>query len=86
MRALLGKIIELDSPDELAKLLTLMHSTVCLMDYQGEVLDELSNLRIGCDIKLKGEGNSWFLPFYKAYISYLAKLPSVSEVYLRARE
>ena len=56
------------------------------MDYHGEVLEELGNLRIGPDSFQKGEEYSWFLPFYKAYISYLARLPSVSEVLLRAKE
>jgi hypothetical protein len=26
------------------------------------------------------------MPFYRAYVSYLSKLPSMSEVYLRAKE
>ena len=85
MHALLGTLEQLNTPDELAKLLTLMHSTVCLMDYKGGVLDELCNLRLASDIKPKGEGMSWFMPLYKSYISYLARLPSVAEVYLRAK-
>ena len=48
------------------------------MDYKGGVLEELSNLRLAFDIKPKGEGMSWFMPLYKAYISYLARLPSVA--------
>ena len=56
------------------------------MNYEGKILEELSTLRMGFEIKIKGEEASWFLPFYRAYISYLARLPSVSEVYLRAKQ
>lgn len=37
------------------------------------------------DRNLKHQSASWFSNLYTAYISYLAKLPSVSEVYVRAK-
>ena len=85
MQALLAKTEELSTADELAKLLTLIHGTVVLMDYEGEIMEELAGLQVVQEVRIKGEGSSWFLPLYKAYVSYLVKLPSVSEVYLRAR-
>lgn len=33
----------------------------------------------------KNQSDDWFVCLYRAYLSYLTKLPSVSEVYVRAR-
>lgn len=41
MKTLLGKIEELDKDEELLKLLSLMHGGVCVMEYQGDILDAL---------------------------------------------
>lgn len=48
-------------------------------------MEALEHLSLVIDRSSKNESATWFNNLYTAYISYLAKLPSVSEVYLRAK-
>jgi hypothetical protein len=66
--------------------LALLHANVCQMDYEGLVMDELSNLKMCEEVRLQSQKDKWFLPFYAAYVTYLAKLPSIGDVYLRAKK
>ena len=71
--------------EELAKLFTLIHGTACLTEYAGLVMEALEHLDLVIGHSSSKQQASWFCKLYAAYISYLAKLPSVSEVYLRAK-
>lgn len=62
-----------------------MHGSVREAGYSGKLLDLLANLNLAVNIQLKGEQYAWFLPFYRAYVTYLSKIPSINEVYVRAQ-
>lgn len=62
-----------------------MHGSVREAGYSGKLLDLLANLNLAANIQLKGEQYAWFLPFYRAYVTYLSKIPSINEVYVRAQ-
>ena len=58
------------------------------MRYEGALLEALSGLHWEGE-RHEGEGQSgrsgWFAAFCRAYVTYLVRLPSVSEVHIRAQ-
>ena len=50
------------------------------------VMETLEHMDLVIDRNFNSESTLWFKHLYTGYISYLAKLPSISEVYIRAKK
>ncbi len=55
IRALLDKLTELDTPEEIAKMVTLIHGAVCEAEYEGEVMEQLANISLSRGGEGKGK-------------------------------
>jgi len=47
------------------------------MHYEGMLLEALGELHLEGESQTKADKNGWFSSFYKAYVTYLVRLPSV---------
>jgi hypothetical protein len=84
MRLLINKLEDMDSLESIVKLLVVIHGSLMDGGYLPEVLSALEDMELVINRKFSLEkSEEWFIPFYRAYCSYLAKLPSISEVLTR---
>lgn len=81
MKLLISKLQDMDNLESIVKLLVIIHASLIDGAYQPEVLAALEDMELVINRKFTLDNNEqWFVLFYRAYCTYLAKLPSISEL------
>lgn len=79
MKMIIMEMGELNIAESIIKLMVMIHGTLIQSGYKKVILEGLENLEyvVNRHYQQEMEHGQWFIPFYRAYATYLARLPMI---------